>query len=235
MSFKSGALLRVFIISAFLVLVSFPRSYGQGLLLEKGGNGFGIDAGLAFGEGTSAIGVYVGYSIFGILDLSFGVENSSFPEEEFGDDFKATGIFPGLVFYPLKQSDEIPISLSTSFSYGNFKYRGDFLSVNNFEMKGSSYSLGMGLYHRALLSEKVSIIPGIGLSYSFIMSMISDSFGDSEEDKDDFVSVSISLPIVFLLPQNQYLNLSPSVLVGNETIFFGVSLGFTLATKADAD
>ncbi len=63
--------------------------------------------------------------------------------------------------------------------------------------------------------------------------MISDNFGDSVEDKDDFVSFSISLPIVFLLLQQQYLYLSPSLLIGNETVFFAISLGFILPTKPD--
>jgi hypothetical protein len=214
----------------FLIPLAFIsiNSYGQGEFLKKGKTGFGIEADYALSDCTSGFAAGFGISIRGIFDVQFGVGTLSFPEEDFGNDFKALVLSPGITIHVLKQSEKIPISLSVTASYSHSKFSGDMLKDYNLEMTGSDIDAGLGVYRQFRMGSKAAIMPTIDAFYSHTKATVSNNQGQSEDDSDEFVSFIFSLPFVLNLPKEYVLFLTPQIGYGNETTAFGIAIGTVL-------
>lgn len=163
------------LILIMLLLCSFGVG-AQGAYLEKGVNGVGSEARIAFGiGGFQGFEVVSGYSIAGILDLggSIGTNRrqlSGYPST----DLRAAFDFKLNV---LKQAAGIPLSLQILGSYGLDNVFSEYLEINDATRRGTGYTLGLNLASNIRLAPswliRVSLFGGYdSINYSTIEPII---------------------------------------------------------------
>jgi hypothetical protein len=218
-------------IPVLCLILSAQSIYGQSLFLDHGQNGFQIDGLYSNGNGANTIGGGFGYSINGHLDIQFAALRVFYPEEEFGPDFSALILVPGAAYHIRKQSEEVPVSLVAALSYGYYKFTRlqSFGGLN--EANGSSLNAGLYVLHRFKPEPTVSVIPGIGVTYSNAKLALPNSSGGLDELTDSYFSVSFSIPIAFYLQKGQAINFRPELAYGNTVLLFSMSIGFVVPSN----
>ena len=207
--------------------------FGQGEFLQNDKSGIGFGGNFSIGKNASIYGGEFGFSINGLFDLQLGIGRLSIPEVNWDKDVKGSIFSPGLAIFILKQREGVPISLKASAFFGIYDYEND--RYINAILTSRTYNASLGLYHRAKIGDKGSVIPSLDAIYTNATGVYTNFQGESVEDYHKFVTVIFSLPFVIELPKENVIYLTPQVGYGNKTTAFGFSIGTVFAFKMDLE
>lgn len=88
--------------------------------------------------------------------------------------------------------------------------------------------MAAGLVSAAAMSPSFSIQPSFGIGYARASVKIEDSFGDSLTEKDSAVGFDVDAALIFRTSDRGKFIVTPGVSVDEDTITFGVTLGYGL-------
>src|SRR6266545_7677348 len=105
-----------------LAVLSWPRSASAqvSIWLQKGVSGAGAAFVVQHDDSQTSYGVNGGYSIRGFLELDFTAAYLSFPDDSLTDDLQGYVVIPRVEVHPLKQSQDIPVSLGIGAGAAKF-------------------------------------------------------------------------------------------------------------------
>ena len=217
------------LISVFILIFSTYIN-GQGRFLEKGKSGLGIEGELLSYEGINVLSGSIGYSISGIFDISFSINNRLLGERK---DLVVTTISPSVTFYSIKQSEINPFSFDIGIGYEKQVYSYDYLSPLRKIKEGNFYAFDASLSKYFELTKDIRIQPTLVVSYGMGEYKYMSSYGDEERFQKFYMVYGYALPIVFYSQHNKYMNIfviTPKLLTSKENFLFGVGLTFIFST-----
>jgi hypothetical protein len=217
-----------------IILIAFPLTvFGQGAFLEKGQSGFGVGADLVTNDDLTALGGSVGYSVSGIFDFGFSVYHSGFEEKFYGEDLSAISLSPSVSFYPVKQNENTPISLSLDAGYEWDKYSNDILRKLDLKMNGNYFSMGVSLFGYVRADKLLKVQPVASISYVTGNTKIKDNYGNNTY-KDDHVTIfGLGLSLIFDTSPGTIFVITPRISTSEEVTSFGLALAFVIPTKSN--
>ena len=156
-----------------------------------------------------------------------GVARQAYDEDEFGEDFTATVLSPGIAIAVVRPTDTSIVGLEIGAGYGRGTFSGDALDALGWGMKSNVYTAGADLYLRLISSPTLQVYPSISAYYASASSEIEDSFNNSiEENVDDVLfSAAVSLFI------NNKVHITPSFSSFDGSSSWGIGLGLVTPTQ----
>jgi hypothetical protein len=198
-----------------------------GIWLQRGVNGFGGSALLGYVDGDVSLGVSGGYSYQGWLDFGLGVTFISHGTDFVdGADVSAVAISPGIDYHPIKQSDNLPFSLSLGVNFGYTLFAAEEFDAAGYELEGYSIGANANLYRFFKLGSNTGVIPAAGVGY--VYGELSDNAGLSASS--DFAQIALGIYLAYLDSSNRIWGLVPAVqipITGENTVV-SYSLALTL-------
>ena len=208
----------------------------QGAYVQRGVSAFGISGGASFDEDGSGVGLDMGYSINGLMDISAGLAKYSVDESELGFELSNTGVGPSFTFYPLKQSPDVPMSLALGLGYVKQWVSSDALDAANLEFTASSWVFGVNIFSSIQTSPTVNLIPSLGISHALNELKVKNTnrnssyYGETESDDSDLTTFSFGLGLSFQLPSAQIFFVEPGISANKDNTTFGIDIGFLFET-----
>jgi hypothetical protein len=217
---------RTYMIVIWLALVVPSAAHAQGIWLQKGVSGVGAQVTVSHQDGSSALTLLGGYSYHGFLDfeLSLGAGDANALDIP---DLTVYSLGAALVYHPLKQTREIPISLKVEASYSQNFYSSDTLSENDASLSAWGTMLAGGAYRFFPLAPRIGVTPEIDLGWSH-SSATATIFGDSQTATDDSFVITLGAALAYLDSAGHIWGAAPvlSFGPGNTPTVFGLSVAF---------
>ena len=212
------------------LLLLAPSALAQGTFTNTG---FGLEAGIAAQEDVTTLSAEAGYVYRGRVEAGFSVARAS--EDQSGLDINAMGYTPFVAFYPLRQTESMPISARLAASYSFYSFSGDVIDELNeldVDLSGHAYDVGGSLFRTFSLSPRVKLIPRAGLRYVWATLEVdgpSDTGGRiTEEETNGFEVLSFSTSLAFVTPRQRIFSITPELTIADGEAGFGVRTGFVL-------
>jgi hypothetical protein len=173
--------MRSVIAAMVLVLGAGAQAAAQSLHLPAGTNGIELGAGWSVGPASNGIETFIGGSIGGKVDL--GVQLSHY-EATFDDGFTShwEDYAPLVRWFPVKEQDGSPVSLSVSGQFFIDDYESD-------EDSGKFVQIGPTVYKAFTLKNEWAITPFAG--FGFVAE--SYSFGGAPADSAQYLTRDFGL------------------------------------------
>ncbi|MFN1835290.1 hypothetical protein AB2B38_008510 [Balneola sp. MJW-20] len=204
--------------------------FSQSAFLDKGQSGFGIAGNFATNEDANSFGGAIAYSFSGILDLGAGISRVGYDQQFLGADLNATVISPFVSFIPIKQDDEIPLSIALNGAYEKQLYSNDVLDDNDIDFTGDFLNVGVSLFTDFQASESMVVQPKAGVTYITGESKLK-SGGQTVTESDNTTVFDVGLSLVFDAGDTNLFVLTPMVFIQEDLTTFGFSLNFILPQK----
>jgi hypothetical protein len=192
--------------------------------LQKGVSGVGASVGAAHSDGDTGLHLDVGYSYQGFLDLGLTL----------GRHDLSTDTTPGLIgyevkptieFHPLKQTKEMPISLSVGTAYGRSSIASDQLSAAGISASAWEFTLASFVYRFVRINERVGVIPTFGAGWVYSSVTLSQN-GVDRTTSDDGLRVLIGANLAILDHAAHIWGVAPSLSFGHGATAFGIAVNF---------
>lgn len=216
----------VFVILAGIAVLLPTQVDAQNRFLGDNESGFGIAAGVGTSEFTTDLGGTLYYTFNGRVDLGLGIAHSSF-DEDFGGDMSALQLSPTVTVAMIRPTPDMGLGLEANAGYSRGMFSGDALDQSDISMTANQFHGGVDGYWRINASERVKVLPGMGLSYVNTSLSITDNSTDqsaSESTGDVMVRAQVSVQM-----NNQfYFTPSFSTIDGEETWAFSLGTVFPM-------
>ena len=202
-----------------LALVAPVRA--QGVYVEEG---IDIGAGLSSFDGGTSIGIGAGYVYEGTFEGGLVLVRSSTEDT----DINSVGFAPFIGFYPVRQSEDLPVSARLGVRYAFYSYSGDVvddLEDLGVEISGSSYSLGGSVFHALEATPKLDVVPLLRVSYTGT-NFRTEREGESENESNSYVSFSLGVGFAFTVSPTDLFRIYPSIVRSEGENSFGIEVGY---------
>jgi hypothetical protein len=214
----------LFAVTLALLLTSVPNANAQfGPYIEKG---FGFGAGFSSSENTTQLGASAGYVFVPAFEIGVGVSRSSSDET----DVTTTSVGPFVAVYPVRQSNDFPLSVYLGGSYSFVSFAGDAidqLEDQGVDLSGNVIGVQVGVYRSFDASDTFKIIPYAGVGYSR-QNTEASGFGESESNSEETTYFTVSGSLLFETSETTHFALTPSASFGDEDSSFGISASLAL-------
>ncbi len=204
------------IIAIIMILPTLVLS--QGMFLEKGQNGYGVRAGYGTNEDMNLLGLDVGYSFNGTIDIGIGYAKGTTKDDP---KLSANMIHPNLSFYLLRQNDNMPLSFSAGVGYQKGYYSSDYFDDRDIDLTSSGFLLNGALFTVMQLGD-FSVIPTISLGYESTTIKTKYSGGSDKEDETS-TTIEFDVPIVFNVGSNKF-SFAPGISIDDDNTTFIIGL-----------
>ncbi|MFQ3621723.1 MAG: hypothetical protein SNJ78_12370 [Spirochaetales bacterium] len=198
----------------------------QSVYLEQKQSGVGIAGGFSSNKNASSFDLGIGFAFIGRIDLALDYSAINFKEKLEGEAVTAYSFQLSTEVFPVKQTQEIPLSLGLGVGVGFASYDSVILDYLGWEMSETSLSLGISIHHNAKVTSSFSLVPSAGFSYIKTTLSIEDSYGNFVEESEAYTGVGMGMGLLFSLQEKTRLLLRPSVFIlDNEptfTLVFGL-------------
>lgn len=205
-----GALLLIFTTNA---LAQFSYYRNQGDLVIVGG--------FSTNKSTNNIGGFFGYNITPALSLGFDFTHISIKNV----DLSANRILPAVLFYPIQQSQKIPVTVYAQAAYFYGSFSSAELDNLGFSLSSYGFNFGFGISSEQIISNTFSIIPGAGVEYIVSESKIEDSFGNSITESSTNTAFNINAMFVLGASDNVFVYTLPFLSIAEGETSPGISFG----------
>jgi hypothetical protein len=217
---------RTFAIVIWLVLMIPSAARAQGSWLQKGVSGVAAEASVSHAGSTSIFGLRGGYSHQGILDvdLSLGWVDTNVADLP---DLSVYALGVLLAYHPVKQTREIPLSLSVGIGYEQDFFSSDTLRENDESVSQWATTLIGGAYRFFPLAERLGVTPQIDLAW--LHSSFTDAvFDQSQTITDDQFVITLKAEVAYLDSAGHIWGVAPGLSFGpgNTPTAFGLSVTF---------
>ena len=207
-----------------LVLGLAAPAHAQGVYVEEG---IDVGAGLSSYDGGTSIGIGAGYVYNGTFEGGLTIGRSRTKEA----DFNSVSFAPFIGFYPIRQSEDLPVSARLGARYAFHSYSGDAVDdLEDFgiEVSGSSYSLGGSVFHTLEATPKLDVVPLIRLSYTGTR-FRAERDGESETNSDSYVSFGLGAGFAFTVSPTGLFKIYPSISRSEGENSLGIEVGYVFA------
>jgi Outer membrane protein beta-barrel domain len=192
--------------------------------LQKGVSGVGASVGVSHTDGDTGVQFEGGYSFEGFLDLGLTLGRHDLSTDA-TPDLIGYEVQPTIEYHPLKQTKEMPISLSVGTAYGRSFIVSDQLSANDISASAWNFTLASFVYRFIRINERVGVIPTFGAGWVY-SSLTLSRFGDDMTVSDDGLRVLIGANLAVLDHANHIWGIAPSLSFGHGSTAFGISVNF---------
>jgi len=216
---------KIFLFSILFILFFNLNSYSQSMYLKKGRSGLGISVGYFYNENYPSLGVGLGYSIKGIVDISIGANRAVFKEGLYDSDIQRTNWGPSLQLYALKQSKNMPFSLGAGAHYAKMSESGSEYNRLNISSKGSGYSIWIFNEKRVDSPGGTSVVPGYSITFTKSEAELKGDGHDLEETRN-VTTLKIYAGISFRISPDKFFCINPSVSINKDLTTLGLSVSF---------
>jgi hypothetical protein len=217
---------KTFVIVIWLALVVPSAARAQGSWLQKGVSGVAAEATVARQGSDSFLGLKGGYSHQGVFDVDLGL---GWIDTTVADlpDLSVYSLSATLAYHPVKQTREIPLSLSVGIVYAQTFFSSDTLRENEESLSQWATTLLGGAYRFFPLAERIGVTPEIDLGW--VHSSLTDSFFDQTRTvTDDLFVIQLRAAFAYLDSAGHIWGVAPTLNFGpgNNPTAFGISMTF---------
>lgn len=205
--------------------LAIPRSADAqvSVWLQNGVSGLGAEAGLEVDDSSSTFHVAGGYSYLGMLDFDVGLTYTSFSSNNaIASDLSASGATVALQYHPLKQGENMPISLGLALGVPVASLVSSELDAQGVTGTLWGVSAGVAAYRFLKLAPNIGVTPSIGVVYQYAHFSLKDMVGNELTSSDSHVGVSLTGNFGLLSSTGRIYGLSPSLFLG-DSVSFSVS------------
>ena len=192
--------------------------------LQKGVSGVGASAGVSHSDGDTGLQLQGGYSYEGFLDLGLTLGRHDLSTDQI-PDLVGYEIKPTIEYHPLKQTKEMPISLSVGTAYGRDSFASDQLSEAGVSASAWNFTLASFVYRFVRINDRVGVIPTLGAGWVYSSSTLSRG-GVEMTATDDGLRVLIGANLAVLDHQGHIWGVAPSLSFGHGATAFGIAVNF---------
>jgi hypothetical protein len=217
---------RTFKILIWLALVVPSAAHAQGIWLQKGVSGVGAQVSISHQDGASGLELLGGYSYHGFLDFELSLGWADTPLMNIPD---LTGVSVGanVVYHPLKQTREIPLSLKLEAGISQTTFSSNTLRDNDESLSGWDSILAGGVYRFFPLKERIGVTPEIDLGWNH-SSATATVFDVSQTFTDDTFVIGVTAAFAYLDSAGHIWGVAPVLTFGpgNTPTTFTISMAF---------
>jgi len=222
------ALLLSFVVVAAVIVPSSARAQVS-VWLQEGVSGYGVSSSIGLSNGETDLGVEVGYSYRGSLelDLDLGWAHADGDPAISGSDVDGLGVGGGVQFHPVKQSKELPLSVNLQAAYRNLFYFSQILDDAGLSVSGWQTGISAGVYRFVPLAPRIGVTPEVDAGWlhsSATLSRGSDKMTDTSED----IQVVVAANFAFLDGAGRIWGVAPKITFGSLATSFGLSVNFVM-------
>jgi hypothetical protein len=192
--------------------------------LQKGVSGVGASAGVSHTDGDTGVELQGGYSYQGFLDLGLTLGRHDLSTDDV-TDLIGYEVKPTIEYHPLKQTKEMPISLSVGTAYGRFFLSSDQLSDAGLSASGWELTLASFVYRFVRINERIGVTPTFGAGWVYSSVTLSGA-GDEMTTTDDGLRVLIGANLGVLDHGGHIWGIVPSLSFGHGATAFGIAVNF---------
>jgi hypothetical protein len=201
--------------------------FGQSEFLPSGQSG--IQASAGFLSNSEASGFYggLGYSFSGNFDIGFSVGRYGYDNSFYDENLSAIALSPYFNFLPVKQSGQIPVSISLGAAFERSTFSSDILDLADLDMTGDYFSFGSSLFTNITVSEAMIIQPGLGVTYITGVTKLKNP-NESISETNNATLFSLRTSLIFNNSERNSFVMSPSVSFSEDLTSFGLSLSYII-------
>jgi hypothetical protein len=192
--------------------------------LQKGVSGLGASVGVIHGGGDTGLLLQGGYSYQGFLDLGLTLGRTDVSTDEVSD-LIGYDVKPTIEFHPLKQTKEMPISLSVGAAYGRSFFSSEELSAARISISGWNFTLASFVYRFFRINERVGVIPTLGAGWVYSSSTLSQGGADITASEDG-LRVLIGANLAILDRAGHIWGVAPLLSFGEGATTFAIAVNF---------
>ncbi len=223
---------KTFVIVIWFALVVPSVARAQGEWLQRGVSGVEGDLTVSHNSGASEFSATAGYSHQGFLDVNvtLGLVDTTIAGLP---DLNVYTLGVDLAYHPLKQSKEIPLSVSVALGYAQDFYSSDTLSENDASLSTWATMLVAGAYRFVPVAERIGVIPQVTLGW--VHSSSSQTVLDqTQTNTDDLLVIQLKGGLAYLDAGGHIWGVAPSVTFGpgNTPTTFAISVAFISTLQA---
>lgn len=217
---------RTFLIVIWLALLIPSAARAQGSWLQKGVSGVGAEASVFHAGSSNTLGLQGGYSHQGILDanLRLGWVDTNVADLP---DLNVYILGALIAYHPVKQTREIPLSLSVGLGYEQSFFSSDTLRENDESVSQWVTTLIGGAYRFFPLAARIGVTPQIDLAW--LHSSFTDTiFDQSQTLTDDQLVITLKAAVAYLDSAGHIWGVTPGLSFGpgKTPTAFGLSVTF---------
>lgn len=217
---------KTFVIVIWLALMVPAAARAQGIWLQKGVSGVGAQLSVEHQDGANGYSLLGAYSYQGFLDLelSLGWLDTSMIDIP---DLSVYTLGAGVIYHPLKQTKEVPLSLKVAADYRQTFFSSDMLKENDSSLSGWDAVFSGGAYRFFPLAERIGVTPEIDLGWHHA-SASATILGDTQTTTDDTLVILLGASLAYLDSSGHIWGLSPALTFGpgNTPTTFGLAVSF---------
>ncbi|MEO7734023.1 MAG: hypothetical protein ABIY55_23875 [Kofleriaceae bacterium] len=217
------------VLGGLLVLVvtfaSSAASAQVSVWLQKGVSGVGASVGVVHSDGDTGVQLEGGYSYEGFLDLGLTLGKHDLSTDA-NPDLIDYEVEPTIEFHPLKQTKEMPISLSVGTAYGRSFISSDELNAAGISVSAWRFTVASFVYRFVRINERVGVIPTLGAGWVYSSSTLSRAGDDDITVSDDGPRVLIGANLAVLDHANHIWGIAPLLSFGHGSTAFGIAVNF---------
>jgi hypothetical protein len=217
---------QTFVIVIWVVLMIPSAVHAQGVWLQKGVSGVGAQVSVSHQDGASFLELLGGYSYHDFLNIDLGIGSADTSMADI-PDLSVYSLGANLVYHPLKQTRETPLSVKFGAGYTQTFFSSDTLSQNDESLSGWGTMLGGGAYRFFPLAERIGVTPEIDLGWQH-SSVTAAFFDERQTVTDDTFVIGLTAAFAYLDSAGHIWGVAPvlSFGPGNTPTTFGLSVAF---------
>ena len=210
------------IIALAILLPTMVLSQG-GRFTTGDASSFGAEAGIGFGDNSTALNLSLGPSWAGALDGIVGLSLGKIDEDEYGEDWGFTQFSAGLTVRPTQPTPELPLIVELSVGVFGGSYQSDTLDDLEIDWTLTGWNFELGVGAQLIAGPNMMFVPMFSVSRIDGTVKIEDRFGDWEKDNSNGTNISMATSLVFGGDGPQSFVLNPEVSRYEGEISFSLS------------
>ncbi len=207
-----------------------PNIFAQGLYLDKGKSGIGLNYGYSWAEENSVSAYGIGFSLIGIIDIGFTQSKNSFKHDKFTTASLSTKSSSlSLIAKKPDEKSKSFLLINASYLIGDgLKPESIVMGKDKATLKISGYSLGVMLGWRTHQHPKLCIFPSIGVLLGMIKVEEKNDYYDTvRKSETSITNVVLGSSFVFRF-NSIYVNVDPAFSfdpLGDDDAIAAMSIG----------
>jgi hypothetical protein len=208
---------RAIVVAVGLVILAVPSSARAqtGIWLQRGVSGLEVSSGVSYSSAVTSLLVGAGYSYEGVFDVDlqfgWGSVKSDLP------DLNVYSVGPSIWYHVLKQTKDVPVSVSVGANYSRSFYSSDVLSAADESISEWNAGAHVAAYRFFPLGERVGVTPAV--TAGWVHGSITDSTPDDEQTlSDDALAMGFGANLAYLDHGGHIWGVSPQLLFGTSSM-----------------
>ena len=172
-------------------------------------------------ETSNNFGGTMGYNVTPAFTIGLDVTHIALKDL----DLSANRFAPLAIFYPIQQSQNIPLSAYGQIAYFSGSFSSDELKDLGLSLSSSGLNFSFGIFTEQIVSEIFSIIPGGSVEFITAKSKLKNDIGNSISGSSTTTIFNFNAMFVLGTSENAFLYTLPGVSISEGETSLGISFG----------